>query len=376
MKRHARTQARRLRVAIVGTRGYPSYYGGFETAVRHLAPYLATSGWEVTVYGRGRKDDIAHEADGRVKVRNTRGLDSKSLSTLTYGLTATLAAARTRPDVVLVMNVANGYWLPILRAMGIPTLLNVDGIEWERSKWGTIAKAVFRAGAWFSAKFANELIVDAVAIGEIWAKRFGRQGIYIPYGSDDTPDRGVPLQLVSGGFVLYVARFVPENSFDEFIEAAESLSANWPVVIVGSSGYGGELDGRVQALADRNENVIWMGHLADDRTLHGLWRHCGVYFHGHSVGGTNPALVQAMRLGAAVVARSSVFNAEVLGDAGVLVAPQPARIVDEVARLMRDARGRERLAARATQRAADRYDWDDICKRYEASLRGLAGSNA
>ena len=131
-------------VAIIGTRGYPSYYGGFETAVRNLAPYLADRGWAVTVYGRPgatKLDDSTR--DGRVRVIETWGIETKSLSTLTFGMTAALHAAREKPDVALVMNCANGYWLPLLRRAGIPTVMNVDGIEWDRAKWGRLAKWMF-----------------------------------------------------------------------------------------------------------------------------------------------------------------------------------------------------------------------------------------
>lgn len=169
------------RVAIIGTRGFPSYYGGFETLVRYLVPYLAERGWEVDVYSRPE-----HVADEKippgVTQRFTRGVESKSASTLSYGLTACADAARRKPDVALVMNVANGYFLPVLKARGIPVVLNVDGLEWEREKWSAPAKRVFRAGATMSAKFADTLIADSVEIGRHWQQHFGRDAEFIPYG--------------------------------------------------------------------------------------------------------------------------------------------------------------------------------------------------
>ena len=110
-----------------------------------------------------------------------------------------------------------------------------------------------------------------------------------------------------------VARFVPENSVSAFFDAAAAISRRAPVVIVGSSGYGGPLDERASQLADSNPDVQWRGHINDDQELFALWQHAGVYFHGHSVGGTNPALVQAMACGAPVLARDTVYNREVLG---------------------------------------------------------------
>lgn len=124
-------------VSIIGTRGYPSYYGGFETAVRKLAPFLADAGWNVSVYGRsGSTVPSDPERDSRVESLLTRGVNSKSLSTLSFGLSACWHAFRRKPDAVLVMNVANGFFLPLFRLRRIPTLVNVDGIEWDRAKWG------------------------------------------------------------------------------------------------------------------------------------------------------------------------------------------------------------------------------------------------
>lgn len=361
-------------VAIIGTRGYPSYYGGFETAVRKLAPYLVERGWEVTVYGRpGTTKEHDRTRHPEVATVVTAGMETKALSTLSFGLTASLHAARWRPDVALVMNHANGYWLPLLRSRGIRTLVNVDGIEWERQKWGPLAKGVFRAGATLTSKWGTRLVYDARAIAERWERDFNRDGDVIPYGGDFSEQLPVPDGLESGGYVLVVARFVPENTIPEFLDAAERIAEQWPVVIVGSSGYGGALDDRAYALAKSNRQVSWLGHVSDDRQLFALWQHAGVYFHGHSVGGTNPALVQAMALGAPVVARDTVFNREVLGSAGEFVVPRPAMIAEAIDALMLDQPRRRRLSAASRSRAAEHYSWESVCDAYEYALLQLIG---
>ncbi|RLQ82671.1 glycosyltransferase [Mycetocola zhadangensis] len=362
-------------VAIIGTRGYPSYYGGFETAVRKLAPYLSSRGWDVTVYGRkgaSKFDDPSRDA--RVKSVITRGLETKSLSTLTHGLTAVLDAARKKPDVALIMNVANGYWLPLLRLRGIPTLINVDGIEWDRAKWNRLAKFVFRTGAWLTARFGDRLVYDAKAIAERWESDFGVGGVFIPYGGSDVPQLPVEIGLSHRGYILMVARFVPENSVPEFIEAADNLADRWPVVVVGSSGYGGELEEQVRDLAERKPKVRWLGHIADDARLHSLWQHAGVYFHGHSVGGTNPALVQAMACGTPIVARDTVYNREVIGDTGSLVSLNVSKMIEAISRVMIDSSLQNRLANAAKARAAEFYTWDLVNGRYEEALEKLASS--
>lgn len=356
-------------VVIIGTRGYPSYYGGFETAVRKLAPYLADRGWDVTVYGRQgatRDDDPA--LNSRVRLVLTRGTDSKSLSTLSYGFWSALDACRRKPDVALIMNVANGFWLPLLKLRGIPTVVNVDGIEWDRAKWGRLAKAVFKAGAWMTARFADELIVDSLEIGRRWRKSFSRDGEYIPYGGDVPEDLPIEPGLRHRDYVLVVARFVPENTVEEFFQATEQLAATHDVVIVGSSGYGGALEVRARELDERHDRVRWLGHLSDDARLLSLLQHAGAYFHGHSVGGTNPALVQAMACGAPIVARDTVYNREVLGDLGAFVAPEPMAIVNAVDALLGDPARQAALSRAAEERAVKRFGWDGVNHAYTAVL--------
>lgn len=357
-------------MAILGTRGYPSYYGGFETAVRRIAPYLADRGWDVTVYAR--PDGVVMDdprRDPRVRTILTRGLESRSLSTLTYGFTSALSTARRRPDVALVMNVANGFWLPLLRTMRIPSVVNVDGIEWERDKWSPLGRRVFRMGASMTATHASRLVFDAEAIAAHWRDNFGADGDFIPYGGDEREELPIEPGLQHREYALMVARFVPENTVAEFLEAAVTLSENHDVVIVGSSGYGGEFDDKAAAIARDHDRIHWLGHLRDDDRLHSLWQHAGAYFHGHSVGGTNPALVQAMALGAPIVARETVYNSEVLGtDGGVLVHPTPHEIVRGVEKVITSPAIQEELSIAAKTRFKTHYTWDGVCAAYEDSL--------
>lgn len=363
-------------VAIIGTRGYPSYYGGFETAVRNLAPYLAGHGWEVSVYSRPgavRLDDP--DRDLRVRTVMTRGLERKSVSTLSYGWSAAHHAARQKPDVALVMNVANGYWLPILRRAGIPTLVNVDGIEWDRAKWGRFAKSVFRSGARMTARFATKTVCDSKEIARRWNAEFGTVGHFIPYGGD-VIDEVLPIEpgLAHREYVLAVARFVPENTIPEFFTAVPTIAERADVVIVGSSGYGGALDEHARQLSERFERVHWLGHISDDRRLFGLWQHAGVYFHGHSVGGTNPALVQAMACGAPVVARDTPFNREVLGPSGLFVGPTASRISEQVLALLGSVQTQREQAEVNLMRARTHYNWEDVNAQYESCLRELSAT--
>lgn len=372
-----RGRAGKSTVAIIGTRGYPSYYGGFETLVRKLAPYLVDQGWQVTVYGRAgatRPDD--EQRHPGVRTVDTIGRESRSLSTLSYGLSSTLHAAIRRPDVALVMNVANGFWLPLLKMRGIPTVVNVDGIEWERAKWGRLAKGLFRLGARMAARHADVLIYDAQAIERFWQKEFRRDGVVIPYGGDDPGELQLPEGLRPRRYVLVVARFVPENTVPEFLEAAHDLSDVADVVLVGSTGYGGALDDKAAELARDNKRIHWLGHISDDARLFALWQHAGVYFHGQSVGGTNPALVQAMACGAPIVARDTIYNREVLEHTGIFVEATAHAIRDACSALITDPALQEQLSEAALARAENVYPWERICRDYYDVLCQTAGDFA
>ena len=357
-------------VAIIGTRGYPSYYGGFETAIRRIAPYLSDRGWKVTVYGRPgaiRRADPA--TDPRVESILTRGVEKKSLSTLSFGWSATHHAVRSRPDVALVMNVANGFFLPKLRRAGVATVVNVDGMEWERDKWGQLARRVFRRGAALTAQHADELIYDSREIQSRWLDLFGVGGTYIPYGGEPSASM-LELEpgLNTGEYVLAVARLVPENTVQEFLDAARTLATRTKVVLVGSSGYGGILEQAARSLAAENTNFIWTGHISDDRRLSALWQHAGVYFHGHSVGGTNPALVHAMSLGAPTVALDTPFNREVLGNSGAYVESDSNQIETTISSLLASKERTSLMRTSAMTRAANEFTWSKVCAAYDQVL--------
>lgn len=359
-------------VAVIGTRGYPSYYGGFETAVRRLVPHLADAGWNVRVYGRpGEVSEADPSRDPRITSVITRGLNSNSLSTLTFGLTSVLHACWAKPDVALVMNVANGFWMPLLRARGIPVVVNVDGIEWERAKWNRFAKWVFKMGARLTARFANELIFDAQAIGRYWHKHFGRTGTFIPYGGDPLHVEPLLDEMPPTPFALVVARFVPENTVGEFLDAVDAITSELDVVIVGAGAADNPFQVRAQELAATNSRVHHRGHVSDDELLHSLWDQAAVYFHGHSVGGTNPALVQAMALGSHVVARDTVYNREVLGELARFVGPDPAEIGRAVIDEYRASTAPKQDVKR---RAAEHYSWESVCTAYEETIRRIVSS--
>lgn len=360
--------------ALVGSRGFPSTYGGFETFVRRLAPYLAAQGDRVTVYGRGGNRG-ARMVSG-VRCITTMGYDSNSLSTLSYGLTSTWHGRSQDFDAALVLNVANGFFLPVLRQAGIPTAVNVDGIEWERDKWSRLGKTVFRLGADLTARHATEIVVDSQEIGRIWRTRFGRDGIYIPYGADvvrkldDAKIREKGLE--AGTYALVVARLVPENNVDLFLDALERVGPSLPAVVVGGANRPSKLVERLRACDDSQRKFHWLGHVDDQDLLSQLWNHCAVYFHGHSVGGTNPALLQALGHGAPTLALDTPFNAEVIDNGEQLVSDDASVIATKLQEVAEDPVRQRRYANCGRTVVSERFAWSDVLAAYRETLHNLA----
>lgn len=372
-------------IAIIGSRGYPSSYGGFETFVGRLAPYLRDEGVDVTVYcreGSVAADSRVDEFEGVRRV-HSRGWNTTSASTLTHGFSSFRDARRRSFDAALVLNVANGFFLPMLHRAGTPTAVNVDGLEWERGKWGPTARRVFRYGARCTARFADQIVVDSAALCDVWQNQFGRSSRYIPYGGDVVSRIGAAHDEVSrigidpGSYVLVVARLVPENNVDLALDALAALDFEIPVVIVGSASGTTPLEERLRDLDARYDNFRWLGHVDNQRLLRQLWQHCALYVHGHSAGGTNPALLQALGYGAPTLAFDSVFNREVLTGSDDCFFPADAEILTKmISDFVGDAARCEATSARNQRIIADRYSWADVCAQYTSMLFSLAGRTA
>lgn len=365
-----------MHFAILGSRGFPSTYGGYETLVRHLAPYLVQAGHEVTVYCRTRDEGRRSWIVEDVRCIATPGHDTKSLSTLTFGMTATLDASFRRFDSILVLNIANGFWFPALRASRTPFAVNTDGIEWERGKWSRLGQGAFRAGAWMTARNAGALICDSEAIGALWKELFGRDSTFIPYGApvlDDVGrDRLDAMGLGIEPYLLVVARLAPENNVELTLDALDLLGDRAPrAVIVGSANFDSPIEGRLQKM-EAEGRISWLGHVHDQQLLTQLWANSSVYVHGHSVGGTNPALLQALGAGAPTVALDTPFNAEVLPDADHRF-PRDARVLADRIQSVADSPERQgEMAQRGRSIIRERYSWDDVCQAYMDVLVRLA----
>ncbi len=366
-----------MKIAFAGGRGIPAHYGGFETAVEEIGARLAARGHEVTVYSRAGYGEAAGATHRGMRRVETGYLRRQSVETLSHTFTALLHAARHRPDVLVLVNPANGPLLLLARALRIPCAINVDGLDWERSKWPPLGRRVIYFGAWCCAKFAPVIIADSHGIADFYRRRWGRVSYYASYGAEPWTFGAAKFLgeygLASRGYHLIVARLEPENHTELLVEAYLKSGVPEPLVIVGDTHYESAYVKRLKQIAPA-DRVTFLGSVYDQDRLRELIGHCAVYLHGHSVGGTNPILLEAMACGACVMYLDVTFNKEVCEDAGVGFPRDAARCAEELRALAADPARAERLRSAARARQAEQYTWDGAADRYEALCRSLVES--
>lgn len=347
-----------IKVGFMGTRGYPSSYGGFETAVKSIAPFLSESGMKVSVFCRKSSDlQKMNTFSNGIEQKFTLGINSQSLSTLSYGFTSMLSSILNRIDVLIVMNVANGFFLPFLKFFKIKTIVNVDGIEWERAKWNRFGRKIFFLGAKLTAKFADEIVCDSEEIACYWKRVFRRESTYIPYGVEvSIPEDKIYFEFQKEKFVLYLARLVPENSILEFLSGIEFLPQEIQIVIVGST-KNMVIQNRLNELMASRKKVQLLGHINDPIILHSIWSKAHVYFHGHTVGGTNPTLVQSLFYRLRIVAIDSPYNIEVAQENALYTSKNPRELASTILNAYQNLERPEIDFPR-------KFTWEDVSKKY------------
>ena len=307
-----------MRVALIGTRGVPARYGGFETAVEEIGRRLADRGHEVVVYCRGAVKPRPERHLG-MELVHLPAARRKSLETLSHTLlsVAHLVRQRRRVDAAIVFNAANAPFLPVLRLRRVPTAVHVDGLEWRRSKWRGAGRLYYRAVEALSVRWADALIADADGIAQYYTDEFCAGTELLTYGApiQDAPGRRriAELGLEPGGYHVVVARFEPENHVLEIVRGYSASSATLPLVVVGSAPYSDNYTADISTVAESDPRIRLLGGIWDPELLDELYANALTYLHGHSVGGTNPSLLRAIGAGTAVIAYDVNFNREVLG---------------------------------------------------------------
>lgn len=365
-----------LDIGVFGPRGIPSTYSGYETFLTVLLPELVARGHRVTMYCR-RGEVERHATYRGVRCVHLPALATKQLSTLSHGWISAACARFAHHDVVFVLNVANAPACLVARALGERIVLNTDGQEWRRSKWGVLGRAVFLGSAHLARWAASGLVSDSVGMEDIYRSRFKCSSTVIPYcwtGLEPAPPSALAeLGVQAREFFVVAGRLNPENNIDAIATAYLRHDLPLPLVVLGTANYRSPVTRRLRAMADDDPRLIVAGHLADRGLFARALADSVAYLHGHSVGGINPSLVEAMGCGARIVALDTVFNREALGDTGDYFA-DPAGLGPVLTRVSAEtqAAGEAKRQA-ASARARSRFSLKAVADAHEALFTAVAG---
>ncbi len=362
-----------MRLAILGTRGIPARYGGFETLAEELSARLAARGHDVTVYTRTRYSVPGLDSWRGARIRVLPTIPSKYLDTVAHGILSGVDAAFERYDAVLVCNAINAAssFLPRLGGR-TRVVLNVDGLERHRRKWSWVGRGAYRISERLSTKLPDAVVSDARVIQSYYRERYGFPTVFIPYGGDLPQPEGMStlerLGLQPEKYALYVSRLEPENNALEVVRAWSSVPGSTPLVVVGDAPYAHAYIAAVRAAADRR--VLFPGAIYGEGYRE-LLAHAAVYIQATEVGGTHPALVEALGYGRVTCYHLSPENEEVAGGAGLAFdVHRPETLTRLLAGVLDDPAGQSVWKERARDRTKERYRWDDVTDRYEAILEG------
>jgi glycosyltransferase involved in cell wall biosynthesis len=362
-----------MKIAILGTRGIPANYGGFETFAEQLSTRLAARGHAVTVYGRKHYATSEARVYRGVKLVVLPTIRHKYFDTVVHTFLSVLHAAPRRYDVILICNAANSVFAFIPRLFGTPTLVNVDGLERKRKKWNWLGRKYYLLSERLSTFLPSAIVTDAQVIQDYYATRYHKDSAMIAYGAEvarrAAPERLQRYGLEPNRYILYVSRLEPENNAHLVIGAYEQVATDLPLVIVGGAPYAQEYIARLKSTKDPRIKFPGFVFGEDYRALQ---QNAYCYVHATEVGGTHPALIEAMGAGNCALTLNTPENLEVLGEAGLVY-----HSVDELAAQLRHVLANPSIIgeyrARAMARVMKLYNWEQITDQYEYLLARVAG---
>lgn len=367
-----------MKIALLGSRGVPARYSGFETFYEQLGTRLAERGHQVTVYNRSHFiRDVKREYRG-MRIVSLPSIPTKHLDTITHTALSSLHALFRGYDIAYYCIVGNSplAWLP--RLSGARTLLNVDGADWAREKWGPLARWYQRQCERVATRIVPVLVADSRVIRERYRALYGTETIFVPYGANIRRDERVAALdrwgLKPRGYLLYVGRLVPENAVDLLVRAFGTLSTSMNLVIVGDAPFSEDYKATLRNLADRR--VVFTGYAFGDDYAQ-LSSHAYLAVQPSAIDGTRPALLDQMGFGNCIVFRDSAANVETLGGYGEPFEGKGGEqsLARKLAELISDPRRCERCREGVGRRVSRYYNWEWITDFYEDLFKRLISGN-
>ncbi|MEJ7695053.1 DUF1972 domain-containing protein [Daejeonella sp.] len=370
-----KTVLTQMKVAIIGTRGYPYVYGGFETFVKELSERLVKKGVKVHIYCQR---DLFKEKPGKVNgicLHYIPTVQTKSLNQIVHSFLSIVHASCSNVDIILVVNLAAGPmgWIPKLA--GKKTMINVDGLEWLRPKWRGLGGKYFKFAARLATKLYDVIITDAEAMHQVYLEEFNTDSKVIAYGAPafKVSDQSLlnRFNLQPEEYYLIVGRLIPDNNADLIVKAFSEAKSSKKLIIVGDVPY---RDKYAEDLKKYEApNIHFVGYVKDSSELMALYQNCFVYIHGHKYGGTNPAMLKAMSNNCAILALDTTFNREMLnnGEFGVFFEESTHSAIEMMNKLESNPTFVKSLKDKVAKGLTDKYNWDAITDSYRSVMYDL-----
>jgi glycosyltransferase involved in cell wall biosynthesis len=366
-----------MRIAILGTRGIPASYGGFETFAEHLSTRLVARGHDVTVYGRAHYVSPRQLEYHGVRLKVLPTIRHKYFDTVVHCFLSAVHSVSGRYDAALICNAANAPFAPILRLTGTPVALNVDGLEHKRKKWGWLGRSYYLAAERLATMLPNVMVTDAQVIQDYYLARYNAQSQMITYGSEveRRPDRAAVRRWRAepNRYVLYVSRLEPENNARLVIEAFKKVRTAYRLLIVGDAPYAHDYITDLKERARGDRRIVFTGFVFG-QDYRALQQNAYCYVHATEVGGTHPALLEAMGYGNCVLTLATPENIEAVGDAGIPYADE-FDLAEKLQRVLRDGSLVQSYRHRAQLRVQQHYDWDRVVDQYERLFAEMSGNS-
>lgn len=364
-----------LKIAIIGSRGYPIVYSGYETFVKEVSERLVAQNIDVRVYCQKHLFSAKPKTVNGVELVYMPTVQTKSLNQLVHSFFSMVHACSSKTDVILVVNAANGPFGLISLLAQKKTLINVDGLEWLRPKWKGLGAAYFKFAAKLATLFYNTIITDAEAMRQVYLQTFKANSTVIAYGANirhsKNPELINQFGLIPNEYFLIVGRLIPDNNSDLILEGFKKANSNKKLVIVGDVPYQDAYAQKMKAHA--SDQILFLGYITDSEVLAELYHQSYAYLHGHEYGGTNPTMLKAMAYGCAILALDTVFNREMLenGQFGWFF----QKTSDSVALYLQQAEHNPQAVQTLKEKARDgitqKYNWDEVTRAYVTVFKAL-----
>ena len=365
-----------LKIAIIGSRGYPYVYSGYETLIKELSERLVGRDCEVTVYCHRNLFKEKPALVNGIKLVYVPTIETKSLSQLIHSFLSMCHAVVSDVDVIFAVNAANGPFGLISKILRKPTAINVDGLEWLRPKWKGLGAIYFKTAARLSTILFDQIINDSNEMRKVYLNLFKKESVVIAYGATvrKSEDSSLIQQwlITPKEYYLVVGRMIPDNNADIIVKGFLASNSTKKMVVVGDVFYKDNYADALKALKD--ERLIFTGYVNDPDVLAALYHHCYVYVHGHEFGGTNPTMIKAMAYGCAILALNTVFNNEMLNNDsyGIYFEKNQEAVRLQINYADQCPKEIKKLRKNSHLGITDKYNWDCITDQYLEVFRRLA----